>query len=177
MVLRDAMKRLALEELVVSEPYKGSFVAEISIDNAYEAYQLQSFLEGSAAFLAAIHIPAKEVEKLESLIDESKRVDPHDGEKWEQYNREIHKTINDRCGNRKLQKAIRDNLKLVSYWFIILSTPTAEEVSKRNNEHEVILNAIKEGNPSKVRECMERHIMGAAEDLKQRLQRTFPVLT
>lgn len=176
MVLRDALKRLALEGLVVSEPYKGSYVSEISIDDAYEAYQLHAFLEGSAAFLATARISNEEVIKIESLIDKSKGVDPQDGEKWQQYNLKIHKLINWRCGNSKLKKAIGDNLKNISYWFIILSASTAEEITKRNNEHDVILRAIKERNPFKVRELMEGHIMGATEDLKQRLENTFSPL-
>ena len=51
MVIRDVLKRLAIEGLVVMESYKGCTVKGISIDEVYQTYQVEAVLEGFAVFL------------------------------------------------------------------------------------------------------------------------------
>ena len=63
-VIRDILKRFSVEKLVISEPYKGSVVAEVSLEEAFETYQVEAFLEGSAAFLATNRIKDEELKKL-----------------------------------------------------------------------------------------------------------------
>ena len=64
-------------------------------------------------------------------------------------------------------------MKFSNYWFIVLSTPG--QIPKKNQEHELILEAIKERNAVKVRQLVENHIMDAAEDISERLQNIFPI--
>ena len=171
-VIRDILKRFSVEKLVISEPYKGSVVAEVSLEEAFETYQVEAFLEGSAAFLATNRIKDEELKKLEQLIHESKKLDSQNLMKWEKYNRQIHKLMNRSCGNSKLIEMIRGNVKFMKYWFIVLSTPI--EVSKRNKEHELILKAIKARDPVRVRKAVEDHIIETGNDMRKRLQKTFP---
>lgn len=171
-VLREILKRLTTESLVVSERYKGSFVADISIDDVHEFYQIEALLEGGAAFLSTSHLKEEEIRRLEKLIDESKRLTSDNAERWGYYNRQIHKLINTACGNSKLIKAIRVNVKFIKYWFIALSTPP--EIHKRNEDHELILETIKKRNPDKVRQLMEKHILDEAENMLERLKNKFP---
>jgi DNA-binding GntR family transcriptional regulator len=173
MIVREMLKRLALEGLVVTQPYKGCTVADISIQKAYETYQAEAILEGFAAFLATDRINEREVKVLERLVDESKKVDPQGVEKWQEYNREIHRVINRACRNTRLITMISDNVKFSNYWFIVLST--TGQIPKKNREHELIVEAIKERDAYKVRQLVEKHIMEAAEDISERLRTIFPV--
>jgi len=173
MTVREMLKRLTLEGLVVTQPYKGCTVAGISIQQAYETYQVEAILEGFAAFLATDCMGSHELKELEHLIDESKGVDPREVEKWEEYNRHIHGVINRGCRNSRLINMISDNVKFSNYWFIVLSTPG--QIPKKNQEHELILEAIKERNAPKVRALVENHIMEAAEDIRERLEKMFPI--
>jgi DNA-binding GntR family transcriptional regulator len=173
MIVREMLRRLALEGLVVTQPYKGCTVADISIQQAYETYQVEAILEGSAAFLATDRIGSHELGELERLIVESKRLDPREVESWEEYNRQIHGVINRACGNSRLKHMIRDNVKFNNYWFIVLSTPG--QIPKKNQEHEAILEAMKERNALRVRELVENHFMDAAEDIRERLEDMFPI--
>lgn len=173
MIVREILKRLTLEGLVVSQPYKGCRVADISVRHAHETYQIEAVLEGFAAFLATNLIGEYELKKLEDLINESKKIDPQEVEKWEEYNRYIHKAIIKSCRNSRLINIIRDNIKFSNYWFIILSTPG--QIPKKNLEHELILAGIKERNAEKVRQLVENHIMKAAEDITERVQNLFPI--
>ena len=173
MIVREMLKRLAMEGLVVTQPYKGCIVADISIQQAYETYQVEAVLEGFAAFLAAHRIGNHEIKELEHLIAESKSLDPQGVEKWEECNRKIHGVINRGCRNSRLINMISDNVKFSNYWFIVLSTPG--QIPKKNQEHGLILEAIKERNAPKVRGLVENHIMEAAEDIRERLRNMFPI--
>jgi len=173
MIVRELLKRLALERLVVTQPYKGCSVADVSIQQAYETYQVEAILEGFAAFLATHCIGSHEVKELENLIGESETLNPQQVEKWEEYNRQIHGVINRACRNGRLIHLISDNVKFSNYWFIVLSTPG--QIPKKNREHASILKAIKERDAVKVRQLVENHIMEAAEDIRKRLQDMFPI--
>lgn len=50
--VREALRELAYEGLVEAYPYKGCVVADVSIQDAYETYQVQAALEGFASYLA-----------------------------------------------------------------------------------------------------------------------------
>jgi DNA-binding GntR family transcriptional regulator len=171
-VVRDILKSLALEGLVVMEPFKGCSVVEVSMQDAYETYQIQAALEGLAAHLAASRMDNKDLTELEFLIDESNGIDADEVEQWVTYNRKIHRIINTSCGNRKLIDLIRKNVQFSNYWFVVLSSPG--EIPKRNLEHVSILKAIKAKDADKAQRLVEKHIMEAADSIRKRLHKTLP---
>ena len=174
MIVREALKRLAIEGLVLTESYKGCKVADISAEQVKEAYQVEAVLEGFAAFLAANRMTADEIRKLEHLIDESKTIDHEEIEKWAPYNRQIHKLINMASRNNRLIDLIRNNVEFHNYWFIVLSAPG--EIPKINQKHKAILDAIKSRNAPKARELMEEHILQSADGTVARVRDTFPAI-
>lgn len=172
MTVRDVLKRLVLEGLVVIQPYKGCKVIDISIEDVYETYQVEAVLEGFAAALASEHITPKEMKDLERYIDESKKLDPIEIEKWERYNRNIHQTINRASRSTKLIDLIKDNVKLTNYWFIVLSSPG--QIPRQNKEHDRILAAMKKRDAATARQLMESHIMNAAQEIAERFKLLLP---
>lgn len=175
MIVRDTLKRLALEGLVVMQPYKGCTVKDVSLDDVYQTYQVEAVLEGFAASLAAERITRQELQELEGLIEESKKVDPQDVETWGHYNKEIHGLINRASRNGRLMSLIRDNVKLTNYWFIVLST--SGQIPQKNKEHSLILAALRKRCVEEVRSLVEKHIMDSAHDIGNRSKKMFPFLT
>lgn len=171
-VVREILKRLVLEGLVVMEPFKGCSVADVSMQDAYETYQVEAALEGFAAYLAVGRMDKEDIAELEMLIRESNEIDPNEVEEWVEYNRKIHSLVNRSCGNRKLIDFIKKNVQFSNYWFIVLST--SGEIPKRNQEHKTILGAIKAKDANKARRLLETHIMDAADSIRRRLQKTLP---
>jgi DNA-binding GntR family transcriptional regulator len=172
MMVRDILKHLAVEGLVLIEAYKGCTVRETSIEDVYQTYQVEAVLEGFAAFLATERINDRELEELEIVIIQSKKLEANEVEKWEKFNKKIHSIINRASRNYRLIRMISDNVKLTNYWFIILSTPG--EIPKKNKEHDLILDAMKKKDPVKARLIMENHIMDSAKDISKRFQKIFP---
>jgi len=147
-------------------------VVDVSMQDAYETYQIEAVLEGFAAYLAASRMDKKDLQEVEMLIGESKQIDPNEVEEWVAYNRKFHRLINSSCGNRRLIDLIKKNVQFSNYWFMVLSTPG--EIPKRNLEHESILKAIKAKDAGKAQRLLEKHIMDAAESIRKRLHKTLP---
>ncbi|MCA0293826.1 MAG: GntR family transcriptional regulator [Actinobacteria bacterium] len=68
--VRDALRRLSHEGLVLQVPRRGSFVAEVSTEEARDAYQLRAALEGFAVVGAVEHLTDEVLADLEHHIEE-----------------------------------------------------------------------------------------------------------
>src|SRR4051812_48051560 len=67
--VREAIKRLALENLVTVFPRRGTFASEINITDLAHISDVRQQLEGHAAFRAAERLTAAGRAELEELLD------------------------------------------------------------------------------------------------------------
>ena len=74
--VREAIKRLSLENLVTVFPRRGTFASEINITDLAHIADVRVQLERHAAYRAAERIGAAQHEQLEALLDELDRSDP-----------------------------------------------------------------------------------------------------
>ncbi|MDR2378831.1 MAG: GntR family transcriptional regulator [Bifidobacteriaceae bacterium] len=104
--VRDALRRLAHEGLVLQFPRRGSFVAEVSADEIGEAYALRAALEELAATGAMRNITAELVESLEADVDGMFAAAAEDDvERLVAADIGFHKAIWEASGNRFLSRA------------------------------------------------------------------------
>ncbi len=68
--VRDALKQLAHEGLVLQLPRRGSFVATISEEEARRSYLVREALEAVAATEFCAHAPDEDLLGLESILDD-----------------------------------------------------------------------------------------------------------
>ncbi|HEY5820398.1 MAG TPA: GntR family transcriptional regulator [Propionibacteriaceae bacterium] len=68
--VRDALKRLALERMVVTYPRRGTFASDILVSDERWLTEIREDLEGSAAALAAERATSAERVALTGLIDD-----------------------------------------------------------------------------------------------------------
>lgn len=66
--VREAIRKLELEGLVVMVPRKGAYVAGVSIKDIHEVYEVRSALEMLAVTLAAERITDEELDALERQV-------------------------------------------------------------------------------------------------------------
>ncbi len=66
--IREALRKLELEGLVLYEPRKGVVVVGVSSEDALEIYTIRAVLEGLAARLAASKRTEEELSKLKKLL-------------------------------------------------------------------------------------------------------------
>ena len=75
--VREAIRKLELEGLVVMVPRKGAYVSGLSLKDAADLFEIRQSLEGLAASLAAERITDEEIKMLEDsfkqLVEATKK--------------------------------------------------------------------------------------------------------
>lgn len=101
--VRAALARLRAEGLVVAEPRRGHVVAQITLRDVAEVYELRALVEPAAAAAAAPHVDSA---ALDALLERIRvPVDPADPASIDRFlvaNRAIHVTVAEASGNRRL---------------------------------------------------------------------------
>jgi DNA-binding GntR family transcriptional regulator len=67
--LREALRQLEAEGLVLLLPNRGPVVAKLSVDDARQIYELRALLEGFAGEAFAVHASDAQRKKLEACVD------------------------------------------------------------------------------------------------------------
>src|SRR5215469_17615580 len=106
--IREALTRLIQEGLVGSIPGHGYEVTPITLGDVHDLFSFRRIVESAAAQLAAGHLVATDLRRLDALCADQDVVD--DAESEERYlraNYAFHATIADASGNRRLASTVR----------------------------------------------------------------------
>jgi DNA-binding GntR family transcriptional regulator len=68
--LREALRRLEAEKLIVNIPHRGPMVATVSVEEARDLYAVRRMLEGHAAAECARHASTQQIRELKQAVDE-----------------------------------------------------------------------------------------------------------
>ncbi|MBR5318074.1 MAG: GntR family transcriptional regulator [Peptococcaceae bacterium] len=80
--LREAIRALELEGLVIVTPHKGAYVADVSMKDINEIYEVRSALEMLAVSLAVERITDKELDALERQLSGQFKIQESRGCDW-----------------------------------------------------------------------------------------------
>ena len=157
--VREALKRLELQGLVVHEPHHGAVVASLEYGQVTELYLLREVLEGTAARLAAQHATDVEVGVLERMVDADRALlaEPR---RLAQTNRQFHQQVRDTARNRFLGNALENlRLSLALLAGTTLGAPGRAEASVA--EHAAIVARIAARDPVGAEAAARQHILNA----------------
>jgi DNA-binding GntR family transcriptional regulator len=88
--VREALRRLEAEGLVVTSPQRATVAAGVALDDLEELYRLRFIIEGGVAREAAARVTAEELRELAELLDELEAdADPTSAAFWALH-REFH---------------------------------------------------------------------------------------
>ena len=154
--IRDAIKRLALEDLVTIYPRRGTFVSESEITDLAQISDVRRQLAGHAAYRAALNASAGDREEADALIHELDA--PLAGaEELMPIDTRIHRFIY-RCSRNPYLTATLDrylNLSLRIWYLVIDRLPHLE---KSVYEHRELLAAVRDGDAERARELASAHV-------------------
>lgn len=164
--VREALRQLALEGLVENIPNRGSFVTGISDQDVEDIYMIRSKLEGLCARLAADRITEEQLEKLEEAAYLSEY---HTGKKhYEQVvelDGRFHEAMYEACQSRILSHTLSEY-----HQYVKLARRHSIEhrvrIEKSSEEHQQILEAIRDHDGDRAEELATRHILNVIENLK-----------
>lgn len=166
--VREALKMLACENLVVIIPQRGIYVADISLTDLQEIAELRLAVEGLAAQLAAQRITPQQLERLRSLTHQLAHTAPDDVEKLMDIDRQFHLTVAEAAGNKHLADVIVSLYdKSLRLWRLALTRVGA--LASSIERHEELLDALEYGNAAKAAEIMQEHV----RDFHRRMREAF----
>jgi DNA-binding GntR family transcriptional regulator len=156
--VREAIKRLALENLVTVFPRRGTFASEINITDLADISDVRTQLEGHAAYRATQRITPAQQEELEVLLDElADSQGSDDVDALMSLDARVHRFVHRCAGNPYLEETLGRYLNLsLRIWYLVVDR--LPHLFARVHEHEELLRAIAETDPDRARAVMVEHI-------------------
>jgi DNA-binding GntR family transcriptional regulator len=156
--VREAVKRLALENLVTVFPRRGTFASDINITDLTHISEVRVVLEAHAAYRAAERITDAQRAELAELLDElSRSQGSDDGEALMSLDARVHRFIHRCTGNPYLEETLGRyfNLSLRIWHLVIDRLP---HLFARVHEHDDVLHAIASGDATRASDILVEHI-------------------
>lgn len=156
--IREAIRKLELEGLVIMLPRKGAYVADMSFKDLIDVLEIRASLEGLAASLASGRRRDEDIEGLEKLAREfEESVKSGDIEEVLKKDVEFHEYIFSLANNKKLYQIINSLWEQV-HRFRVTYVSDYEASLSLVEEHNKIFEAIKEGNCELAQKYATEHI-------------------
>ncbi len=159
--IREALRKLELEGLVTTIPYKGPVITAPTLESARQLYETRAALEGQATALFTLRANDGGMERLRASIkDAGRALARRNPAGVLAANNAFHDEIASGCGNALLQSLIanlRDRIVLLR----VESLSFPGRRSRSIAEHRTIVRMIERGNASGARALVEQHIMHA----------------
>ena len=161
--VREAIRKLELEGLVVMVPRKGAYVAGVSMKVIHEVYEVRSALEMLAVTLAAERITEEELDALERQVlreSEEEKADDGDLDSIIYIDSSFHDIIYQAAHNQRLVQFINImQEQLQRFRAASLSKPGRSKTALE--EHKKIVEALSERNGDLASKLARDHIENA----------------
>ncbi len=169
--VREALRLLAAEGLVVLVPHRGAYVARLSARDAQELYEVREALEGIGARLAALWVDPVVLAAVEYTLElYSEAVRRADWSHIMHLDTQFHDTIARASRNRRLMSAVRmyrEQLRLLRR----KSVTIPGRPSRSLQEMQAILSALRARDPDAAERAMRAHIRSVRDDVARELSR------
>lgn len=163
--VREAIRKLELEGLVVMVPRKGAYVADLNAKDLLNVLEVRSSLEGLAASLAAERITDEEVEKLKKIVEEFRiKMEEGDLEALIRLDKEFHELIFAASRNDKLIQ-IMNNLQEHVHRFRVKYITEEKKAKRIYQEHKKIAELIEQRDANGARKWAEKHVHNFQEEV------------
>lgn len=164
--LREALKVLAAEGLVVLEPNRGAWVSKITVEDLEEVFPVMGALESLSGELACQNITDAEIAEIRSVHDVMRRAyDARDMEGYFAANRQIHELILNAAHNETLTSQYHSLATRVSRARYVAKM-TEERWERAMAEHEDILQSLSSRDAVALSAVLKRHLKTKFETVR-----------
>jgi DNA-binding GntR family transcriptional regulator len=163
--LREAVKRLALENFVAVQPRRGTYVTEVDAAEIIHITEVRAELEGYAAGLAARRMDAGARRDAESLLEEIERLARGgDPEALMGLDRRIHSFIWAASGNPYLIDTLERYFSLsLRVWYVVLDRVPG--LGHAVHDQVDLLRALIDRDAQLARTIMREHVLAFQRDI------------
>jgi GntR family transcriptional regulator, rspAB operon transcriptional repressor len=168
--VQQAFVRLATEGLVVIAPRRGTFVADLSVNDIAETMDVRRALEVLACETAIQRVTPADIEALGRLAEEIESTALQNGDPQEDESRHsasnlvFHQTIVDLSANRVLIAAyqrLNAHMKMARAHF----DSWHERIEQERQEHDAIVAALSAKDLPRLQQAVENHIRRSTASL------------
>ena len=164
--IREALQRLARENLVRSIPHRGTFVTDVNITDLARITEVRTVLESHAARLAAEKITTTDREAMVELLELLRRGHAADQRDLMQLDQQIHRLVYRTAHNPFLEATLERYFNLsLRLWYLVLDREV--RVREAVDEHVALLEAILDGDGQCAEDIMRRHVSGFEREIRK----------
>lgn len=166
--VREALKRLEDDRLVISYPRRGTFATGVEITDLAYINEIRVLMEPLAARRAAERATAGERAAIQDLLTRFGAIDdlPADPTDLMRLDMTVHRTIYRAAGNPHLEDVLVRYHNLVTRIFCLF-LERLTNVAEHINEHSAILTAIIDGDGDTAAELTLKHINGFEHGVRE----------
>lgn len=169
--IRDAIKQLESDGLIIPYKRRGYIVKEFSIKDIRQIYNLRALLESHGASEAAMNRTDEELERMrekntayEQAIAKLERSDIETIKNIQQANQDFHEEIFKAANNEHLRAHIA-KLVVVPLIFRSFYWYNERQLLRSLEVHKTILKAIENQEPDRAKIAMQEHIYQGRDDV------------
>lgn len=169
--VREAIRKLELEGYVIMLPRRGTYVANLSIKDINEVYEIRASIDALAAGLAAERITDDELEQMERmLVATVEAFDKGDMDRVVEYDTKFHDVLYCASRNARLVGII-NNLREQLTRFRSISMAYPGRMKKTMEEHGRMVEAIAQRDVELAQQLARQHMENSEQALLLDLQK------
>jgi DNA-binding GntR family transcriptional regulator len=164
--IREALQRLARENLVRSVPHRGTFVTDVNITDLARITEVRVVIEAHAARLAAKKATASDRNAITELLELLRRGYFPDQRDLMQLDQQIHRLIYRTAHNPFLETTLDRYYNLsLRLWYLVLDRQV--RVREAVDEHVELLESILAGDGDLAETIMRKHVIGFEREIRK----------
>ena len=168
--VREAIRKLELEGLVLMIPRKGAEVAEITIKDLEDVLEVRAALEELAVCDACENITEEQILALKEAADNFQAaLESDDLVKCAETDMAFHEIIYSATNNKRLLQ-ILNNLREQMYRYRMEYVKDIRQRSNLVEEHRELLDAISSRDSIKAKELMKTHLLNQQQEVINNIQ-------
>ncbi len=168
--VREALRQLAADGLLLEIPNKGVYVKEFTEKDIGEIFDLRVLLESYAIYHSAGHLTSARRDRLLRLLGEMEDLfRKGDLEAYTATDEKLHEEIV-QLGDNSLVNDTYDRVRSMNQQFRILSLMDAQRFRESLDEHREIVHALLTGDPARADEVNRTHLELARKTIVRGMQ-------
>lgn len=167
--VREALRQLVSDGLVIEVPNKGVFVKEFTLRDIDEIFDMRVMLESYGIQKSRKNLTSVRRQKLFELLEALERsCAAGDLDKYVQVDEELHIRIVELGGN-SLVESTYDRVRSMNQQFRVLSLSSNQRFADSMEEHRKLIHALAVGDITTAEEAMRIHLELARRTIKEQL--------
>lgn len=167
--VREALKLLAFDELVVVTPRHGLYISDINLSDLAQLSEMRLALEALCARQATERATADDIAVLEALRQEQATIPPEDSRRLFEVDHKFHQAVARAAHNKYMARTLDQFYGLsLRLWYLVL--PHLDFLPAAVEKHLDLVAAIKAGDADRAEAIMRDHVQSFYDKVQEILQ-------